>query len=351
MNALRFVAAFGVFLGHLKFWQAEPFYQVFLVRGHAGVTFFFLLSGFILAYRYADRLPSRDGGRAEALRRFYLARIARVYPVHLLTVALAVLLGGAERLGTGLVALGANIALLHSWVPLPGFLNAFNGPSWTLCHEAFFYALFPLLLPAVLRTGPIRLGFALMLPAAALVAFAVASPRDHVYLFTYFPPVRLFEFVIGIALFRLLGERLTTPAVGGFRDTLLELGCVGAVVLAVVLAPHVPVNLALSLWYVPVFATAIAVFACERGAVSRWFARPAWFHLGELSYSFYMLHLLMLVAVLGPLRPLGSFGVAFGAFALTLAASHLCYTWFEVPLRDRINGLAGRPATEQARAA
>ena len=143
LTSLRFVFAFLVFMSHMNlFPHEEPgFLWHLFYEGYAGVSFFFMLSGFILAYTYQQRLI--DG--TATVRSFYVARIARIYPLHLLAlfVALFFLKFFNHPSPTDFFDLGINTFLLQSFIPGQEFL--FNSVSWSLSDEAFFYALFPLI--------------------------------------------------------------------------------------------------------------------------------------------------------------------------------------------------------------
>ncbi len=344
LNALRFWAAVAVFVSHLGYLRGFPVVGevqgLLLSRGHAGVTFFFILSGFILAYAYHDRLLASGVSRATALKQFFIARFARIYPVHALTLAVAVVMGGAEKLSNHLAELVVSTLLLHSWLPIRPFHPVFNGPSWSLAHEAFFYALFPFLLPFFLNTTR-AMGVTVVAGLfAGLVCLACLWPSTSIFLFMYFPPARLAEFMTGIVLFRLHRDRVGSgfqAAGGGTRATLTEVMCLALIILTAISAYYVPRNLEWSLLYVPAFALTIFVFASEGGAVSRWLSRPLWFHLGEVSYSFYMFHLMILTVAYWHRSTLGPYGMALAAFAATLAVSLLCYRYFELPMRAKIN--------------
>ena len=202
LTSLRFFAA-GLVLAH----HAGVF-----ASGYVGVTFFFVLSGFILAYNYAGKLETGAQNAAFARRRF-----ARIYPAHVLTFVAAIPLA----LGAGAIAPSpgsvsapllqsalANLLLLQSWSPARDVFFGFNAVSWSISDEAFFYALFPLLLALFARLGG-RSGLALLAVwAAGLIALAAAwtstypaasetDPLTH-HLFYIQPAVRLLEFALGV---------------------------------------------------------------------------------------------------------------------------------------------------------
>jgi peptidoglycan/LPS O-acetylase OafA/YrhL len=151
LTSLRFFAAFWV-LGFHAIPRRGPVdaWTAFWNRGWIGVTFFFVLSGFILTYTYG-----REASRLDA-RRFWVARFARVYPLYLFAMLFAVpqllhFLRVAGESGTpldpGHVAgvVMTSLAMLQSW--FGQLVCVWNCPSWSLSDEAFFYALFPLVLP------------------------------------------------------------------------------------------------------------------------------------------------------------------------------------------------------------
>ena len=92
LTSLRFVFALMVFASHLSFLEYSPnesirnaYLSVFR-EGYIGVSFFFILSGFILAYNYGARILDS----ITDIGSFLKARFARIYPLHLLTMLMAI---------------------------------------------------------------------------------------------------------------------------------------------------------------------------------------------------------------------------------------------------------------------
>ena len=116
--------------------------------GRSGVTFFFVLSGLVLAWTYADAMPR--------LRVFWWRRFARIWPLHvvatLLSVGVYVLLDRPVSTAGVVAALG----LVHAWFNDPAIVNGGNGATWSLSDEAFFYLCFPLLLAVMARARDAR---------------------------------------------------------------------------------------------------------------------------------------------------------------------------------------------------
>lgn len=342
LTSLRFFAALLVFACH------EPITFAFSTHhltGQAGVEFFFLLSGFILIYAHRELF----GGRVSPaqIKDFWIARFARIYPVQILALGLSVYMV-ARVAGFGWffanaelhsIALFTQLTLTQSWVQIDSPFN-YNMVAWSLSDEAFFYAVFPALAVAlfalVRRTQLWSLGV-LALGLWGIGIYLATAIHDAWFFYT-FPPIRLIDFAIGaccgIAFLSLGGPSRLRLGVA----TALEVIAVAGIVFAIAVTPSVPALLGYAFWLAPFCAFAIYVFAHERGLVSRLLSTAAFVYLGEISYSFYMLHVLILTAIFvhG-----WRFPIAVGVLSLVLclALSAIVYERFEKPLRKRIRRL------------
>lgn len=216
LTGLRFFAAMFVFLFHYGAGFSErlgfPAAVTTLLRnGHMGVSFFFVLSGFILTYSYDRRLNSRAD-----LWDFAVARFARIYPVYLLAlvVSLPLLLASSHDWVTSLRVL----LMVQSWGPAYSpVAGAWVTPAWTLSVEAFFYLCFPALLWWTAGMSRRQVMGLLGICAAIIITFTVSIIRETA---TFAPglagqllsvPLVLFrlpEFFLGVLLCRL---HLLTP--------------------------------------------------------------------------------------------------------------------------------------------
>ncbi len=349
LTSLRFVAALGVFVHHATPNGAHGSgLASILWEGTSGVTFFFLLSGFVLAYSYAGRL----GGHArEGIRAFYVSRIARIYPLFLLTllIAAAPTLLERIRLGpAGLAPLGLQLTLTQAFVPLSDPIShrvialGFDAPAWSLWCEAFFYALFPVCLVALYRVRRPRLliGLACVFSLWPMLLAASFHGAGATYWFLYlFPPARLADFLIGMCLGLVL-LAIDGRALSRIRYwSMLEALTLVALAATVAMAGRVPTVYRFDVHYVPAMAAVIFVFALERGRLSRLLGHSTIMFFGEISFAFYMLHALVMRAAGYP--PGGPGGLAHaGPLALilvgTLVLSAMVHLGYELPAQRRV---------------
>lgn len=142
---LRFVAAFWIFLFHIDMrlnLSLPEFVKNIVTNGPVAMSFFFMLSGFVLSYRYS----SNYGGFVP----FYVARIARIYPAYLFCVILCLpLMGNLTALSSIKMIISVaflcclTIFLLQAWYPHFFSVGHFAG-TWAISVEMFLYALYPM---------------------------------------------------------------------------------------------------------------------------------------------------------------------------------------------------------------
>ncbi len=145
ITALRFAAALWVAV--YAFWEnlAGVGLPGLVAKGYLGVELFFVLSGFILSHVYL----AQAGEKRFSYGRFLWARVARVYPLHIATLAGVGLLAGAAIVAGMSVdsnvlswsSLPANLLMVHAWGLAP--VAGWNHPSWSISAEWFAYLCFP----------------------------------------------------------------------------------------------------------------------------------------------------------------------------------------------------------------
>lgn len=348
LTGLRFLAALVVFVGHagsrLPADSVPEALRAVLAQGPVGVSFFFLLSGFVLTWSHRPGDP---------LSSFYRRRAARVLPAYwvaLLTVVIVTIVLQSVPLAELLPASGISFLGLQSWVPVESVYFGGNQVGWSLSDELFFYAVFPLIVLLLRRrwSAWVMVGAAV----AVIVGVAVAvHPLDRLsldYWLLYINPVqRLAEFALGMVLAKVMrsGRRFPVPlwlalvlAVGGY-----------------VAASVVPPAFALVVTTLVPFWVLIGA-AAQADLDRSWspFRRTFLVKLGERSYAFYLIHSLVVVltfavAVRIPWAPFqtnalpASLTVVAVALAASVLAASALYSWVERPLEKRLRSAAPRP--------
>ena len=340
LTALRFVAAFAVLLSHLDFIGDGPergsgwLYETLLRQGYCGVSFFYILSGFILSHAYGDRLKR---GSID-LRSYMILRICRIAPLHwfmaLLFVGWLALAGEMPGLGTILL----NLGLMHAWAPDPNVHYALNGPSWSLSDELTFYAAFPWLCRMRTRSLALYLAGGLIL----ITASAAISIRQGGYsataewFFYVFPPVRLIDFIAGMLLYRAYRKGHGSALAGTGAEIMVVMTVFTAMIGFSLMA--LPMPLRWQLAYLPIMAAAVLIFAYGRGALSRALHHRWMILLGKGSFALYLTHrpIITLTHRLWGSDSTHQLSMSLSLPPLCVAVSLLVYLLLERPLLDRL---------------
>jgi len=354
LTGMRWVAAFLVFIYHSgtrHLFQnsgvGNSFATVTGKAGWTGVSFFFVLSGFVLTW------SARPG---VSLPAFWRRRLVKIYPNHVVTwiAALGLILWNGPVLAGPVLwpAAFATLLLVQAWVPDPNFFTSINGVTWSLSCEVLFYLMFPLWLILVRRIAPPRLWcwagaiivlifcaplFAQLLPDKPQLPWKALS--TYQYWFVYiFPPVRMLEFVLGMVMARAVEEeRRWVKLSMGQASVLCCLGYIGAL--------YAPFLFGIAAMTVLPIALVIAAGAEADIRGDQSFLRHrimVW--LGEISFAFYLVHRLVLVhghQVLGAHRQWAT-STALALIVLALGVSiglaALLYKVVEVPTMHRFSG-------------
>ena len=285
LTGIRIFAAYYVVLlhtgsGYFSRHGAPLLIDNFLGKGYLAVSLFFVLSGFILAYTYEGKIQGSRNGM-----HFWEARIARIYPVYLLALAVMIPFSRDVTFPQRLVVL----SMIQAWIPWrPDLAGAWNFPAWSLSVEAFFYLCFPVILVVLGRLTAARLrylaGFLLAIIAVGNLAQPLENwPQSSLILVRHIPlPVlRLPEFIVGMSL-GLIFLRMPRWKYGGLISTsMVLLAAAGLCFLterwaSVLVAP---------------FALLILGLAYQHGILARILSTRILILFGSASYAVYLLQL------------------------------------------------------------
>jgi peptidoglycan/LPS O-acetylase OafA/YrhL len=345
--ALTGVRAFGavaVFFDHFPPW---PHWHVVLNV----MAFFFALSGFLIVRLYHEQAQLRGAW----LAKYFSNRFARIYPVYFLLLTLALCLRPDLRPGV----LVRNYTLTHA---LFYHAKLILPPSWSLTVEECFYALAPLFM-VLARRGGLRAAFAL---AAALLGAALGIAQLHlgflqtpgfVLSTTFFGHFAEFFAGVWLALHVTRLEAAGRLRAPGARRTLAGLAAVAALSLAMLrLYRQAPLDAhAIVLINNFLLPAPIALLYCglirEDTVLARALSGGLARLLGRSSYSFYLLHMLVIGSLGVPLlrafpgyRP----ALVLGTFAATWALAIGLFRGYEEPMNLAIRRWAGLRAGRHA---
>ena len=330
LTGLRWVAAMAVLGFHLAVGVnfhnkgANRVLGDIFGSGYTGVSLFFLLSGLVLTWSAKPNDTSR---------RFYRRRFARIVPNNTVATIIACLL--SITVTTIVVQPGpliAQLLLVQAWFPSVRYYYGVSIVTWSLSCEMTFYLLFPLIFGKVasltLRTRrALLVGVLVALACYTALASAIGVRPLTLWAVGYFPLARAAEFVIGI----LLGLELksgTWPRLP-FAAVLLLTGA------AYAWAWRAPVILGRAALTVVPFALLLGALAQRELAGRRSWLSHRWVvALGDRSYALYLLHVLILLALLRVSTPrtfAGALVLTGGLVVASLFASHLLFVLVERP--------------------
>jgi len=336
----RFLAATSIVFFHYAseiFPFNIPQLHYFISHANLGVCYFFVLSGFILTAVYKEEFFLKPG----ALKKFFMARFARIYPVYLI----ALLMGMASvwlyhrESFSGMSAI-SNALLLQAWIPL--HLKTYNLPGWSLSVEAFFYILFPWLIYKVFKDS-------FRHSAIAAITIWILSSVLYIFIFnpssstiaenTYInavtnPLLQLNNFLIGIAGGIAFNQ-------GKFRIinkySLHFLVFASILMLLIFFIPNPIVENARDGLLAPLFLLFITSLAYNKGPVSKMLSNKFLVYLGNISYGIYILQIPLGLWYQGLLIKAGIivnekvFIYSFIVFLILFSA--FTYSFIEKPLR------------------
>lgn len=289
LNALRAIFMFAIFLHHVHVYDGA---------GYMAVSFFFMLSGFSLTLGYKERVLS--GGFS--YNNFVKRRISRLMPLHWLCILISfpLAVSGMKAIGEFLLALVLNASLLHSFVPIKVYYYSFNWVSWFVSAILFFALIFPYLLKATVNLSSRWLIVSVMAIFCIYLFLLSLLPEDYYLPILYINPIpRIIDFAIGIFLALLflknVGEQNDKISVSPLMwDLMALLSFVVVISISFLFPTSNPYSVAFLYW-IPIGSL---IYSIASGSVVggrfRLLDNKILNSLGNISFTFYMLHQLVM---------------------------------------------------------
>ncbi len=292
LTAFRFITALFVFLFHCNIhfgWVIGiSIVDKFIRNGAVFMTGFFVLSGFLMAYNYGNQ----DFSKRENIVDFYLKRVARIYPVYIISHIVYFLIFFHRFLFKDVIrSLFNNLVLVQGFFPTM-FNIGINGGSWSLTVEMFLYFLFPfivLLLGNEIFKSNIQIKHLNQIPLIVTIAFVLGFVtslnllihQDGDYIYAN-PVFRISDFLYGIGFYII---RQNFHLAKKLEYILHFIILIVLFFLTVLLGNSDSVYMKGQLFIAPIFAIWIVLVFYSK---SWFYNNKVLAYLGEISYSFYL---------------------------------------------------------------
>ncbi|MEO5980253.1 MAG: acyltransferase [Chryseolinea sp.] len=300
LTGVRAIAAFMVFFHHANPFNPSGRWLLYSVMNelYIGVSLFFVLSGFLIYWRYEDRFTNYK----IRFKAYLQNRFARIYPLYfLLTCFTFIVLYAAGKLpldNRNIFVIFSNITLIKGFFGELKFTGI--GQSWSLTVEACFYLLAPLifiwwrkfklLIPVLI----ILMGVLLVVVFRNCACYGLFSDLKFLMIYTFFG--RCFEFFAGVALAQYLKTenpviRLQFSTYGGLGGILLIMVALVAIRGTAAHGIDLPLGIALNNFVLPMAIVAFLFGLIKEDTwIRRLLSSNLFQVLGRSSYAFYLLH-------------------------------------------------------------
>jgi peptidoglycan/LPS O-acetylase OafA/YrhL len=362
LTALRGIAALLVAVFHFEMAAARfvPAAQtMFFEKSYLMVDLFFIMSGFIMMHVYSSHF--KNNIQAAPLKNFFVARFARVYPLHLFSLLLLVVIvrwitnwGNPPVIFEQPSDILPNVFLLQSFGVTK--IYSWNIPSWSISAEFAAYLLFPVIALCINKRKTASVLFLSILIVAAYYSIMFLLPRVNPLhpeipvphnlntTFDYGYLRGIAGFTAGMLVYLLYQLRSVKKAFSS------DLVCL-VIIFAVILSMHFSANDGLTVF---LFAILVLSLTANNGTIANICKRKTLQFLGNISYSIYLMQIFLQEPFSHNMYLPGTIGIGRGKqnidfssgllycvcyLVLLVLISYVTYKWVERPSRKFINRL------------
>ena len=294
LNSLRFILILMIVISHSTLPISQGLHDYL---GECAVAIFFVISGFVLSLSKGDKLQKGELSN----KQFFLSRIIKLYPLHLLILALLIPLNWRIHQLGSIYQTIAQVLLLQCWYPSHDFMSTLNAATWFISDLIFFYLIFKYLYCWIMRYSWLCLAPIIAIYMTAYIILSIHTHTDYSGGYIYcFPPFRIIDFTIGILLYKFSfstnGKKLSSyikTSLTSWKihvsDSFLMLLLTGMFLISI----HCPPNIRCStIYWLPsaiiVFYTA-TIDKCK-GWLSDILHHPKLQWLGSISFEIFLCH-------------------------------------------------------------
>jgi peptidoglycan/LPS O-acetylase OafA/YrhL len=345
LTGIRAVSVYFIFFKHLNFFSSEnqPNLHLFVNQFYTFLTFFFVLSGFLIYYKYSEISTLNK----TKLYNYFINRISRVFPILIILISITFLLGYYHGLYSGNEAVKLyllNISLLKGFSS--DYLLTGIGPSWSMSVEELFYLLSPLIFLYTKKISSLAKFILLFYLAGLLITYIFSlSPyrgyfNDNFFMFNYTFFGRVFEFGCGIFLAMLVKGKIKSPFNIPTGKIILYTGLIiviASVITLYLIAKNYHVmhatdtipgiiinNILMPVGIVLIFYSLIY----QKSLLQSFLSSKLMVELGNATYSFYLLHTTFVLSYIFKFISTN----IFVAFIVMVIVSYIFHKLVEQPL-------------------
>ena len=356
LTGVRGVAAVLILLyhfGNVQLFDGGSLSYIPIPLGYLAVELFFMLSGYVIALTYGEKLSG--GYQGKTFSEFMIKRVARIYPAYLVIASLYVLKIVVGLSGDDTLAMFSTWDKIGNVLMLTGWglhIQPLVGVAWAASAEMGSYLLAPVLIVWTLHRRP---PVSILVLVASIIAVGLVAisgrgangPLDVVNGDSFYPLGRAVAgFAIGMVLYR-FSDQLMKPISAAAQDILV------VVLVAAIAATMAWLQNDLVLY--ALLIPFVLVLSRDGRMAQLLFGNALVYRLGIISYSIYLLHPLFVSLAVRVWRAYGQTEAVYlaavaGFTLLILALSELSYRLVEMPARDAIaSWLKRRRSDSQAR--
>lgn len=347
LTGVRAVAAYLVFFHHYNPFErygSDWSLRNFVNEWHIGVTMFFVLSGFLISFRYYDNFKS-------SFRRYIINRFARIYPVYFLLTTITFILARADYGSDFLLVYFANISLMRGLFYDLTFTGIMQG--WSLTVEEIFYFSAPFIFACIrinknwifiLPAITLSFGIAFVVLAGSSLPYGFFDNYRFMFLYTYFG--RCIEFFIGIYIginikswsIQFKSPILTTTGLVFIFISILTLSLIKGDLKYGILHP---VGIFINNVFLPLAGVALFYVGLiiEKSQLKNLLSSKPMILLGKSSYVFYLIHMGFIADFLTESFNMNSLV----KFVVLNILSILIFKFIEDPLNNMIKKIGRKP--------
>lgn len=331
-QSLRFLFIITVLVEHFNYAGIEG------KSTGIGVTFFFILSGFLMARTYGQKVCDRNLN----FKVYILRRFAKLYPTHLICLLIFIVTRLHVLDAINWPSLTINVLLLQSWIPQREYYFGCTSVPWFLSDIIFIYSAFPFVYRFIGRTGKQR---TLLITTFIVLIYATYTSLlrydDFCFWRYVFPPVRLAEFCMGLLAYRTyqLYPKRGKLKYCSFVELLLILACLASIITY----PIIPkFHVSFLHWFI-IIPIIVIFWLGEQyggGIMSRIFHKPLLPWLGGLTMEVFLLHVLVYDIIFRVIRHLGInppfIPLLIIAIITTYISAYILHTIFVKPITEKL---------------